>query len=154
MSFTQDRTLHSMSVAQIMYEIALRIECDVSYADEMFYLGWVHDIGYQFTDNDSDHANVGGDFLREHGYKYWREVKNHGNPESKYHSRELDLLNFANMHVNLKGDTVSYLEKLCDICDECGQSSSITLKAKRMVEYLETKNFTKLSKVYSTSIGG
>lgn len=63
---------------------------------EYFLLGFLHDIGYAFSDNEG-HAHAGGELLREQGYAYWKEVYHHGDPFADYSSPELTALNFADM---------------------------------------------------------
>ncbi|SCW51475.1 hypothetical protein SAMN02910400_01098 [Lachnospiraceae bacterium C10] len=81
--------------------MALERTGDEFYAKKMFHLGLVHDIGYQFTDNSKEHAHVGGEFLREEGYEYWKEVYDHGNPDlPKRPSDEWFILNMADMQTD------------------------------------------------------
>ena len=103
MAFSSDRANHSLTVAKQMYEKALEKTGDEFYAKKMFHLGLVHDIGYQFTENRKEHAHVGGEFLKEEGYEYWKEVYDHGDPNlTERPSDEWFLLNIADMHTDGK----------------------------------------------------
>lgn len=61
--------------------------------DDVFILGILHDIGYEFTEDQLEHGHKGGLILKEQGYKYWREVYYHGLTQSEFSSSELWLLN-------------------------------------------------------------
>ena len=117
-----------------MYEKALKKTGDEFYAKKMFHLGLVHDIGYQFTDNNKEHAHVGGEFLREEGYEYWKEVYDHGDPNfTERPSDEWFLLNIADMQTDAKGNRVSFDERLKDIGDRYGFDSYEYLTARTLV---------------------
>lgn len=134
MAFSSDRANHSLTVAKQMYEKALGKTGDEFYAKKMFHLGLVHDIGYQFTDNNKEHAHVGGEFLREEGYEYWKEVYDHGNPNlTERPSDEWFLLNIADMQTDAKGNRVSFDERLKDIGDRYGFDSYEYLTARTLV---------------------
>lgn len=134
MAFSSDRANHSLTVAKQMYENALEKTGDEFYAKKMFHLGLVHDIGYQFTDNNKEHAHVGGEFLREEGYEYWKEVYDHGDPNlTERPSDEWFLLNIADMQTDAKGNRVSFDERLKDIGDRYGFDSYEYLTARTLV---------------------
>ena len=124
MAYSSDRANHSLTVAKQMYEMALERSDDEFYAKKMFHLGLVHDIGYQFTDDNKEHAHVGGEFLKEEGYEYWEEVYDHGNPDiTERPSDEWFLLNIADMRTDSKGNKVSFDVRLKDIGDRYGYDS-------------------------------
>lgn len=134
MAFSSNRANHSLTVAKQMYEMALERTRDEFYAKKMFHLGLVHDIGYQFTDNNKEHAHVGGDFLREEGYEYWKEVYDHGNPDLlERPSEEWFILNLADLKTDSKGNRVTMDERLKDIGDRYGYKSEEYLTAKKLV---------------------
>ena len=123
MGFSNDRANHSLEVAKQMYEKALEQTDDEFYARKMFHLGIVHDIGYQFSENTKDHPHAGGLFLKEDGYEFWEEVYEHGNPDVESPTKELMLLNWADMHTDGKGNRVSFEERLRDIKNRYGVDS-------------------------------
>ena len=94
-----DRMTHQLSVARDLVEQA---QSRGTYSEQelqnLFVLGYLHDIGNEFATDPDDHAAIGGEVLKRLGFTYWAEVANHGNPESSYSSAELDLLNSADMH--------------------------------------------------------
>lgn len=123
-----------MTVAKQMYEMALERTGDEFYAKKMFHLGLVHDIGYQFTDNNKQHAHVGGEFLKEEGYEYWREVYDHGDPNlMERPSDECFLLNIADMRTDSKGNRVTFDERLKDIGERYGTKSDEYILARKLI---------------------
>lgn len=140
MSFTNDRANHSLTVAKQMYTMALERTKDGFYARKMFHLGLVHDIGYQFTENNREHAHIGGEFLRDEGYEYWKKVYDHGNPDLLGEpSEEWFILNFADMTTDSKGNRVTMEERLKDIGSRYGYKSE---------EYLTAWDLAKILSVY------
>lgn len=138
MAYSSDRANHSLTVAKQMYEMALERSDDEFYAKKMFHLGLVHDIGYQFTDDNKEHAHVGGEFLKEEGYEYWEEVYDHGNPDiTERPSDEWFILNIADMRTDSKGNKVSFDVRLKDIGDRYGYDSREYKMAWRMIIRLQ-----------------
>lgn len=143
MAYSSDRAKHSLTVAKQMYEMALERSDEEFYAKKMFHLGLIHDIGYQFTENNKEHAHVGGEFLKEEGYEYWKEVYDHGNPNISYKpSDEWILLNVADMQTDSKGNKVSFDIRLKDIEERYGDDSQEYIMARTMISRLQEKIIT------------
>lgn len=121
MDITLDRLKHSLSVANKMRELA-KDEAEVD-SDDAFILGLLHDIGYQFTENTGEHAKVGGEVLRNQGYKYWKEVYYHGIPQEDFDSTMLQLLNYADMTIGPTGNELTIEERILDISNRYGKGS-------------------------------
>ena len=134
------RMAHQLSVARTLVEQACS---QGSYSEEdlqnLFVLGYLHDIGYEFAVDPDKHAPVGGEVLKRLGFVYWAEVANHGNPASAYSSAELDLLNSADMHTSPTGEYVTYAERLQDIADRYGEDSPRYQNARTIIANLESK---------------
>ena len=98
MKLTAARLNHSLEVARKMQEI---VQSNPDFFDccpeDMFYLGIVHDIGYEFVEDQPKHEKKGGEILKKLDFKYWKEVYYHGNPTIEYDSPELMLLNYADL---------------------------------------------------------
>lgn len=137
MSFSNDRIQHCLVVAKQMYNKALKESGNEQYANEMFHLGLIHDIGYQFTENVTEHAFIGGIALKNENYKYWEEVYEHGEPNVINPSKELLLLDWADMHTDAKGNIVSFNERINDIGTRYGFTSTQYKAAKEMIKFLE-----------------
>lgn len=89
----------------------------------MFLLGYIHDIGYEFSTEQSGHSLIGGELLKEAGYKYWQEVRWHDIPSSPYKSNELLILNMTDLLTNGKGEAATLEQRLADIITEYGIKS-------------------------------
>ena len=105
---------HSITVWKIMQQLALEKTGNQDYANDMFVLWYLHDIGKQFWYT-ADHAEKGWEILRNANYKYWQEIYYHGCVDMKYSSPELDLLNTADMQVLQDWTRVPVIERLKDI---------------------------------------
>lgn len=131
MEFDEIRMLHSLAVAKKMkIEVEKSPQKFSASSEDMFYLGLIHDAAYEFVDNQEEHEHKGGEILRSNGYRYWREVYYHGNPESEYDSAELRLLNYADMTTGPDGKDMTIDERLADIAERYGEASSQYLNAK------------------------
>lgn len=121
---TFDRLKHSHAVAIKMKEMALQnpniypVE-----PDDAFVLGLLHDIGYEFANEQREHAHRGGLVLREQNYKYWEEVYYHGISQNKFDTSMLRLLNYADMITGPTGIYVNIQERISDIADRYGKNS-------------------------------
>ena len=132
--YTKAKALHSAKVANVMYQKAIKDTGDDEFASAMFHLGLVHDIGYQLTCDANEHSEVGAEFLRKENYPYWREVKEHHNPDTDYASDALYLLMWANMRVSNTGCLVSVDEHLNDIGHYFGFDSETYLTANKIAD--------------------
>jgi hypothetical protein len=126
--------LHSVIVWEIMQKNTLEKTWDKEYANDMFILWYLHDIGKQFWYT-SDHAEKWGEILRRSNYKYWQEVYYHWCVDLKYKSSELDLLNSADLQVLQDWTQVSVTQRLEDIKKRYWENS------------LEYKNSKELAKI-------
>ena len=145
MAIHRDKALHSLRVASYMEDATRRRGFTEDFAKEMFMLGWVHDIGYnliQLGESPAGHAKLGGEFLKDAGYQYWEEVATHGNPYVENPKYPWYCLNEADMHINSKGEYVSYEERLSDIKERYGTDSEQYNNAKLVVEILIMSGYT------------
>ena len=131
----QDRLNHSIAVARKMVEIGKKYNLDDEQLQELFLLGYNHDIGYEFGNNEN-HRIIGGNILKQSNYKYWREVYYHGEIECEYSSLYLDILNKADMQIDKFGNDVGYVKRLEDIQNRYGKESDIYKKAEKLIEYI------------------
>jgi len=129
---------HSLTVWKIMQQIALEKNWDKNYADAMFLLWYLHDIGKEFWYT-INHAKEGGKILEKSGYHYRKEVYYHGKVDIEYSSPELDLLNLADLQVLQNWKRVSAQERLEDIGNRYGFHSSVYEEAKLLAKNLHLK---------------
>ena len=119
----KDRLNHSLAVANKMIEIGKDLNLKEEDLQDLFILGYNHDIGYDFCSDNKEHNIIGGDILKNNGYKYWKEVYYHGNPNSEYQSQFLKILNMADMQIDKYGNDVGYEKRLEDIKNRYGEDS-------------------------------
>jgi putative nucleotidyltransferase with HDIG domain len=135
-AFDEKRLAHSLAVAEKLYGLAKDKGIEENIARELFTLGFLHDIGYNFTNEKSEHESVGGELLRAVGYKYWKEVYQHGKPNIENPSEELDMLNYADMTTGRGGENVSLEERLKEIGERYGRGSEDYREAEEVVRRL------------------
>ncbi len=131
----QDRLNHSFAVARKMVEIGKKYKLTEEQLKELFLLGYLHDIGYEFGNNEN-HRIIGGNILKQSNYKYWQEVYYHGEIDCKYSSLYLDILNKADMQIDKFGNDVGYDKRLEDIKNRYGKESVIYKKAEKLIYYI------------------
>ena len=103
---------------------------------EMFVMGYLHDVGYQFAHDQVEHAEIGGELLRSLGFKYWAEIFHHGDPESTYQSDELLVLNLADMLTSKDGNPTTLSDRVVDIAKRYGVESAQFATAWKLAEVL------------------
>ena len=129
---------HILAVARLMYQMAIDDGKDEEYARQMFLLGYVHDIGYEFCTKSPDHPNIGAQILEKSSYKYANQVLYHGKPnkaniEDQY---AMDLLDKADLLIDHTGKYVGAKTRLEDIKNRYGEDSHQYINASTMVKRL------------------
>ena len=130
----KDRLNHSLAVANKMIEIGKNLNLKDIELQDLFVLGYNHDIGYDFSSNKLEHNIVGGEILKNNGYKYWKEVYYHGNPNCEYQSLFLQILNMADMQIDKYGNDVGYEKRLEDIKNRYGEDSIQYVNANKVIK--------------------
>ena len=129
---SDSKIMHMRSVAELMYERAYEISGNKEYAEDMYALGLLHDIGYIFGSD--EHGANGADLMCRNGYEYENEIRYHGKvdvPEECL-TDELLLLQWCDMSVLPGGAKVTCDERLEDIGNRYGFDSN-TYKSCQMV---------------------
>lgn len=83
---------------------------------------------------------MGGEFLKMQNYRYWQKVYYHGVVNCVYQSKFLDLLNWADLHVDGMGRVVTFDERLSDITRR-HQEPLIKLNARNLINELKVKGY-------------
>lgn len=139
MQITEDRIKHSLAVAKKMKSLAIafpkKYKCN---PDEAFVLGWLHDIGYEFSSEQSEHAKKGGLVLKIQNYKYWKEIYYHGISQNEYDSDMLRLLNYVDMLTGPDGAYVTIDERIKNITLRYGENSVQETDAKTLADKILT----------------
>ena len=131
-----NRVRHSIAVARKMAEIARVQKMSESEIKQCFIIGYNHDIGYEFFVDGLNHNVIGGEILRESGFKYWREIYYHGEPKTEFKSKYLDILNQADMQIDRYGNDVGYEKRLKDIKLRYGEKSEVYNKCYELINSL------------------
>lgn len=134
-----DRLKHSYTVAKKMMEIAMKYNLSEEEVKNCFLIGLNHDIGYEFTTNGVNHNKIGGEILKNNGFKYWEEVYYHGEINCSYKSIFLEVLNKADMQIDKLGNDVGYDKRLEDIKERYGEESIIYKNCITLIENLKAK---------------
>lgn len=133
----EDRLKHSISVGRKMIELGKKYNLHDEELKELFLLGYNHDIGYEFVEDGFNHNVIGGEILKEIGFKHWKEVYYHGEPNAEYKSFYLKLLNEADMQIDKYGNDVGFEERLKDIKNRYGVNSMQYQKSKQIVDKIK-----------------
>lgn len=131
-----DRLKHCYAVANKMVELGKEKNLSDNQLQELFILGYIHDIGYQFGTNEN-HNIIGGKILKDNNYKYWKEVYYHGISNSNYKSLYLDILNTADMMIDKKGNDVGFDKRLEDIRNRYGEDSIQYINCAKIINELK-----------------
>lgn len=134
-----DRLKHSLSVARKMVEIGKLYNLKDDELQDLFVLGFNHDIGYEYGSN-SNHEYIGGEILKRNNYKYWKEIYYHGDINSEYTSLFKKILNKADMQIDKSGNDVGYTKRLEDIKSRYGENSTTYKNAEILVSKLRSEN--------------
>lgn len=128
---SEDRLHHMIGVARKAYSIAKDMGYDENFSRKMFMIGFNHDVGYEFSTKQSEHADVSADMLSQIincDNECCHAIKKHG----KYTANktiEWRILNMSDMLVDSKGKEVNVMERLDDIKKRYGQYSDQYLTA-------------------------
>lgn len=129
MKITENKIKHIHNVAEYMYENAERYNID---AETAYTIGLLHDIGY--IKCKEGHAEAGASILAKMRFEYSNIIRYHGTTPNDYMikkkcskdkiPKELILLWEADMHVDSKGNQVSFDDRLKDIEYRYGKDST------------------------------
>lgn len=130
---------HILAVARLMYQMAIDDGKSEEYAEQMFLLGYLHDIGYEFCTKSVDHPAIGADILKTSNYKYANEVLYHGKPNKNEIKDQyaMDLLDKADLLIDNTGKYVGAKIRLEGIKDRYGENSHQYQNALIMVKRLK-----------------
>lgn len=129
---TENRLKHSLAVARRCYELTQAKEYPEDYCRQMFLMGYVHDIGYEFCQDRSEHPKIAADILRSLTYvptKMDIAIREHGTFPTAL-SFEWRILNEADMTVSSDGRVISAEERLAEIGEKYGFQSETYEKAR------------------------
>ena len=146
---SDDRSKHMLSVARQCYKLAKESNLDECKCRELFVIGYLHDIGYEFCDKDSivEHPDIGFSLLESTLGINLKCIRLHGNPDvivnpSKYgltdnELLQLKFLDIADLTVNATGEIVSVEDRLNDIKTRHGEDSVMYTNPKLLASLLD-----------------
>lgn len=143
---TQSRWQHILGVARKAKILADKLKPNnVQYAEDMFLLGIMHDLGYEFIESNTSHAAVGGEILKRNNYRYWQEVSLHGDEKVDNMTDELFILNCADMSTGPSGEDFTFDERLEEIAQRFGEDTNAYKKC--VIEVAKLKADARYSKI-------
>ncbi len=144
---SESRWQHILGVARKAKILADKLKPNnVQYAEDMFLLGIMHDLGYEFMESNASHAAIGGEILKRSGYQYWQEVTQHGDETVDDMTDELFILNCADMSTGPNGEDFTFDERLKEIAQRFGKDANAYKKCVVEVEKLRAdKRYEKIS---------
>lgn len=130
---SEGRMKHILTVARQCYSIAKEKGYDEDYARKMFAVGFLHDIGYEFAENDT-HGETGASIAVLIGVdpEVVEAIRKHGKENDG--SVILSILNEADMMTDGKGNAVGIEERLKDIKERYGETSPVYEKCLELCE--------------------
>ena len=135
---TSARWQHILGVARRAKALAEKLRPqDEMFAQDMFLLGMLHDFGYEFCENPSDHPSTGAEILKRQGYRYWKEVADHGNINVTEVSDALFVLSCADMTTGPGGERFTMQQRIDNMVQRYGKESHAHKKAKVAAKKLQ-----------------
>ena len=141
---TENKLNHMLGVARKCYKLALEKEYSEDEARKLFIIGYLHDIGYEFTDNSEEHAEIGYTIVKNAFGKDVIEIKEHGNPDMGLNNDYLNILNIADLTVNSFGKECSIYDRLSEIELKYGKDNK---------QYTNTVKLAKRLKLINNNFG-
>jgi len=146
---SEDKLHHILGVARKAYKIAKDMGCTEDFARKMFMIGWVHDVGYEFSKEASDHPRISSGLVHQlicsrQVYDMQMSLKTnyaifyHGAfpDESLINNIEWRIINMADMMIDSKGNEVTVKERLSEIKARYGEDSDQYIVANKICRIL------------------
>lgn len=136
MFITEAMSKHMLAVARECYILAKREGMSEQECRNAFTLGYIHNIGYEFTDIPENHRIVGYEMIE--GLKNLNAIKEHGNTQAMRTNSDpmLRILNAAELSVTAEGEFVGIRGRLKAIEAKYGPASSKYRETRQMAELL------------------
>lgn len=139
---SEHRLDHTIAVARKCYDLA-KNEYGMSEMDarKMFLMGFLHDMGYEFSEGTEEHPHVMGDILESLSEQDKNDIvfaiRTHGKPKKFLGTYNQAILNEADLTINHLGEEVSMQERCEDIRKRYGDTSHQYLNSVQMIEQLK-----------------
>ena len=134
---SENRLHHILGVARKAYSLAKNMGYDEDFARRMFMLGWIHDVGYEFSTKPTEHPDVSAKMYLElfddiiandAKNTTYQTIKNHGRYTDN-ETIEWKILNMADIQIDFDGKEVDVMTRLENIKDRYGEHSDEYLTA-------------------------
>ena len=133
---SDNRMMHTLVVARQSYHIAKnKYHLSENDCRKAFMIGFLHDVGYEFSENNLEHPVKGYELIKETLGVELTEVREHGNANAEQ-TIFLAILNEADMTVDGKGTIVTVEERLEDIKNRYSEDAPEYLKTVELVTKL------------------
>lgn len=138
---SENKIKHILGVANECYKISKeKYKIEEDFCQRMFIIGFLHDIGYAFSENREDHPEIGFDLLLDifgisENVDSFLAVKYHGLPDAPQFV-ELKILNEADLSVDSRGNIVGPEKRLLDVKDRYTEDSKEYKNALSLAEKL------------------
>ena len=128
---SDDRLHHILGVSRKAYKIAKSMGKDEYFCRRCFMLGWIHDVGYEFSKMQSEHSDISAQMFLSMSEDvvpsdlkrpFYKAIEEHGRYPSDM-TDEYRILNMADMLVDDKGNEVDVMQRLDGIKDKYGEYS-------------------------------
>lgn len=140
----ENRKKHIFGVAEKCRLLAVWLQDERCNPDEMYLMGFLHDIGYILPDGAANHAETGAIFLDRQasgylsGYKYSYAIQQHGSPDAYLIDPVVWILQEADMTTDYDGKEVTYLDRMRHIEERHGKDSEAYKRALLVVWSLQS----------------
>lgn len=136
---TETRLQHMLGVARKVYQLAKEHGLSEEEARTCFTMGFLHDIGYEFTE--TNHTKVSYEIIKqtfqsEDSTKIINAIGDNGNPKLGNDNIYLHILNEANLTIDDKGNHVTVCQRLKNLANRFGKKSNIYKRALQTAERL------------------
>ena len=128
---SEDRLHHILGVARKAYSIAKDMGYNERQCQKMFMLGWLHDVGYEFSEKQDEHPVISAKLIELVGDiepVNIHAIKKHGK-YTEHETKEWQILNMADMLTDSSGNDVTVSKRLDDIKERYGEYSDQYLTA-------------------------
>lgn len=130
MGMSVERMMHNVEVARKCYDIAKRDGYPETFCKKMWMIGYIHDVGYEFTSDYTKHAAMTMEVLNAFDPVFNDSCALHSlalhdkaNPGSTVNSVEWRILCTANLTTNTNGQTIDASVRIHDLLECYGELS-------------------------------
>lgn len=146
---SDERLHHIIGVARKAYSLAKELGYSEEFARKCFMLGWIHDVGYEFSYRQEDHPEISVKMLKDlvgnndaaQTQRSLGAILNHGKEISDM-TDEYRILTMADMLVDANGNSATVSQRLEDIRTRYGEYSvqyTVSCRVCRKIGLLDSR---------------